>query len=135
MPVPAKKILFVEDEVELSFLIADCLRVYGFEVLTADNPGTALEYAANATFKVIILDVNLADLAGRDGSNLMAALKRKHPHTPIIIYTGMAADDLEVRDMIELGAHQHVSKGDSVEVLLKAVRNAAKLGELQSLAK
>jgi DNA-binding response OmpR family regulator len=135
MPTPAKRILFVEDEVELSFMIADFLRIYGFDVLTAETPDDALEIAETASFNVIILDVNLADLAGRDGSNLMAALKRKHPLTPIIIYTGMNAEDLEVREMIAQGAHKHISKGDSVELLLKAVRNADKISELQSVAR
>jgi DNA-binding NtrC family response regulator len=121
-----KRILFVEDEVELSLMIADCLRVYGFDVLTADTPGRALRAATNAMFSVIVLDVNLADLTGNDGCNLMVALKRRHPQTPIILYTGMAPEDLEVQDMLAQGAYLHVSKGDSIEVLLKAVRNASK---------
>jgi len=120
----AEKILLVDDEAEVCFMISKFLRLRGYEVLVADNPVVALELSEDATLKAIILDVNLADLAGKDGSALMAALKRKHPLSPIILYTGLDGEDEEVKDMIKQGAHQHVSKVAPLEDLLKAVQNA-----------
>jgi DNA-binding NtrC family response regulator len=119
------KILLVDDEADICRMISDCLRLYGYEVVTADTPQLAIQLAAKTPFNVIILDVNMADLAGRDGSNLMAAMKRKHPQTPVILYTGMSTEDGEVQDMLKQGAVAHVSKGDTLEVLLRAVQKAA----------
>jgi two-component system response regulator HydG len=124
----AKKILLVDDEAELCFMLSRFLQRYGYDVMAADNASRALELADGASYDAIILDVNLADLAGRDGSNLMAAMKKKYPQTPIILYTGMTKEDVEVKDMLDQGAFELVSKATPLETLLKAVQRAENAG-------
>jgi len=71
---------------------------------------------------VIVLDVNLN---GESGVVLMKFLKRNHPGTPVILYTGMQHDDESIQNMLQNGAQQYVRKG-TMEELLKAVESAAK---------
>ena len=122
----ADKILFVDDEAELCFMLSRFFKLYGYDVLTADTPDRALELANEPVLNVIVMDVNLADLAGKDGSKLMGAIKKKHPQTPIILYTGLEKSDIEVRDMLNLGAYELVSKSAPMEILLKVVQSAGR---------
>lgn len=122
----AEKILLVDDEADVRFLISKFLKLQGYEVVTAENPQLALAAADGSALSTIILDVNLSDLTGTDGTALLSRLKQKHPTAPIILYTGLAGEDAELKDMLKLGVHAHVPKGAPLDALLKAVQSAAK---------
>jgi DNA-binding response OmpR family regulator len=116
-------ILFVDDEPDLRIAASNYFHHFGYNLLTAENADEALGLADRFPVDVIVLDVNLADLAGKDGSNLLASLKRKRRDTPIILYSGLAEGDAEVKDMLRQGAHRFVPKAGSLNGLLEAIRN------------
>lgn len=57
-------ILVVEDEDSIRELVSTALRFTGYEVATAASGREALAEARNATFDLLVLDVNLPDLDG-----------------------------------------------------------------------
>lgn len=116
-------ILFVDDEHEMRHMAANYFNSFGYKLLSAENADDAMRLAAANAVDVIVLDVNLADLAGKDGSNLIAALKRGHPAIPVVLFSGLNCEDEEVKDMLKAGAERFVSKVDSLNDLLKAVQD------------
>jgi DNA-binding response OmpR family regulator len=114
-----KKILFVDDEPEMCFMVSNILRLRGFDVMTAENVDVALELADGIPLDAIILDVNLS---GENGLELMAILHRNHPDVPIILYTGIELDAEIIKQALQQGARQYLRKGDPIDELVKAVR-------------
>ncbi|HWY74868.1 MAG TPA: response regulator [Verrucomicrobiae bacterium] len=115
------KILFVDDELEMCFMVSNLLRHHGYDVVTAENADVALGQADAYPLSLIILDANLA---GEDGFKLMTFLKQNHPDVPIIIYTGMSHDEDTVQRALAMGARQYLRKGAPVDELISAVKAA-----------
>lgn len=79
-----KKILFVDDEVDLLKVSAIRLRTTGYEVLEAIDGQTALDKARSQRPDLIVLDVFLP---GMNGDEVAAILKKdeRTKHIPIIL--------------------------------------------------
>ncbi|MDB6064204.1 MAG: multi-sensor signal transduction histidine kinase [Pedosphaera sp.] len=115
-------ILFVDDEIEMCFMVSNLFRHYGYNIITAETVDVALDSSDGIPLDVIVLDVNLA---GEDGLKLMTFLHRNNPDVPIILYTGMQHDDDVVQKAIKDGAHTYLRKGGPLEELVRAVEQAS----------
>lgn len=82
---PKHKILIVDDEAPIRFLIAQTLAARGYEVKTAENGSEAIQMASNESFHLIMTDLIMP---GRDGIETILALRAKHPKTRIIAMSG-----------------------------------------------
>jgi DNA-binding NtrC family response regulator len=116
-------ILYVDDEVDLRFMVSSYFRQLKYHILTAEGAEEAMRLADGARLKVIILDINLA---GEDGVKLMSFLKMNHPEVPVILYTSTLHDDDAVRDMLKQGARHYLRKSGSLEELFNAVQSVWK---------
>ena len=105
----------------MCFMVSNILKHHGYDVATAENVETALELSNDLPLSLIILDINLA---GEDGFQLMAYLKKNHPDVPVILYTGMQHDDAVIQKALSQGANQYIRKGGPLDDLITAVRNA-----------
>lgn len=120
MATPAKrKILLVDDEDALRESLAEQLTLHEeFEIVEAATGTDALEKAKGDYFDVIILDVGLPDIDGRDACRLM---RRGGVKSPIIMLT--AADtDADTILGLDAGANDYVSKPFRLGVLLARLR-------------
>ena len=108
------KILLIEDEVLLSQSVAAMLRARGYEVETAFDGDTGLEYAKLGIYDLVILDVMLP---GMDGYQVARQLRSDHCAVPILMLTAKS----DVMDRIEglnSGADYYLTKPfDSRELL------------------
>ena len=111
-----KRILVVEDDEALGWMLCDNLRFEGFDVRLATDGNLALGSAREYASDLIILDVMLP---GRDGFELVGLL-RQGGATPIIMLTarGQKADKLKG---LTLGADDYVTKPFDVEELMARV--------------
>lgn len=75
------KILIVEDDLDMQKLLQDYLRQSGMEVVTTDNPNTALEWVKQGGFHLAVLDIMLPVM---DGLELCEKI-RKISDMPIIM--------------------------------------------------
>lgn len=112
------KILVVEDEIRLSEALSQIMKEQKYQVDVANDGNDGLDYAMYGDYDVIVLDVMLP---GRDGFQIVKALRAAKVRTPVIMLT--ARDD--VRDKIaglDFGADDYMTKPFVPEELLARIR-------------
>jgi|WetSurMetagenome_2_1015567.scaffolds.fasta_scaffold206978_2 DNA-binding response OmpR family regulator len=80
-----KKILIVDDDVNLLNYLSEELTEAGFKVKTFDNGADAIVASAEQSFDLILLDMLMP---GLDGIQVVRVLKKVAPNVPIIGLTG-----------------------------------------------
>lgn len=114
-----RTILLVDDDDELREQLREQLGLYDeFEVLTAATAGQGMEKAKGAQIDLLILDVQLPDMDGREACKL---LRKNGFKSPVIMLTGNVSD----ADMIlglDSGANDYVTKPFKFAVLLARMR-------------
>ena len=106
-------ILLVEDEQKIADFICAGLRAKEFNVTHCSDGNRGYEVASSNTHDVIVLDIGLP---GRDGLDILRALRQAGNKTPIILLT--ARNELGDRVQgLELGADDYLAKPFYVEEL------------------
>ena len=101
-----KKVLLVEDDLQMQSLIVDYLKDYGFIVTAFDNPKDVLEdFKLNSDYSIIILDLMLPFMDGFDLFNKLKEIK----NIPIIISTARGDSGNKIHGF-ELGADDYLAK-------------------------
>ena len=113
-----KKLLIVDDDQDLRGAIAEQLQAEGFEVVEAPTAGDGVRLAREAKPDVILLDVDLPDMDGRDACKRM---REDGVSTPVIMLTAADTDDDAVRGL-DSGANDYVTKPYKFAVLLARIR-------------
>ena len=110
-------VLLIEDEASISEPLIDALTVMGFETTLAENGTDGLARAAELKPDIVLLDLGLPDMDGRDVCRTL----RTTSTVPIIMLT---ARGLEVDRVVglELGADDYVVKPFSVSELAARMR-------------
>lgn len=111
----AKRILIVDDEAPLRFLLSKQLTRAGFDVTSAPDGATALTVAGETTFDAIVLDVVMP---GLDGFEVCRRLKAD-PRTkaiPIVFLSASCSGDFR-RRAFRLGGADFLAKPFQVEEL------------------
>jgi PAS domain S-box-containing protein len=117
-PASQRRILIVEDEPNLRDLLREHLVAQGYVVGEAEGGGEALAAAAAQPPDLVILDVGLPDM---DGRQVLAGL-RENPATariPVVILTGLAG--VRAEDLLAEGASEFLTKPFSLSVLSQVV--------------
>lgn len=115
-----KKILVVDDEEEIAFLIKRRLIKSGYEVLTASNGTSALLLAKKEQPDLIVLDVMMPEPNGLD---VCRALKQDPQFKSIRIILLSARDQLKDKEAgLKAGADLYVTKPFEPEELIKNVQ-------------
>jgi len=132
--VTGKRILIVEDDLDILRLLTRELEDAGFEVLAFDSGIRGLSAVRESEPDLVILDLGLPDLTGQE----IARRVRHTGDTPIIILT--AADEVGTKvEMLNAGADDYLAKPFHVEELLARVNvqlrkrtlgSAQKIGDL-----
>ena len=123
------KILVIDDDASLREIIQLSLEHAGFEVIEADNGAHGVQQASAHLPDLILCDVRMEKM---DGYRTLAALRQDSVTAPIpfILMTGQA-DTAGMRQGMELGADDYLSKPFTVPQLLAAVN--ARLKKLQTV--
>jgi two-component system phosphate regulon response regulator OmpR len=112
------RVLIVDDEPGIRMLLTDYLGRQGFEILTADDAGSARRHLDEQTVDIAILDIRMP---GEDGLSL-ARFIREHYTTGIIMLT--AADALTDRIVgLEIGADDYLTKPFDPRELLARIKS------------
>ncbi|MBX6394106.1 MAG: response regulator transcription factor [Alicyclobacillaceae bacterium] len=111
------KILVVDDEERIRRLVRMYLERNGFAVEEAEDGRTALDMALGNDYAVIVLDLMLPELDGRE----VCAQLRKRKDTPVIMLTA-AGDEMNRIHGFELGADDYVVKPFSPRELVMRVK-------------
>lgn len=112
------EILIVEDEAGIADFLARGLEAEGYGVTVATDGIAGERLALSSAADLVVLD---RMLPGRDGIEVLAAIRRAKPALPVILLTAKA----EVADRVEgldLGATDYVTKPFAFDELLARIR-------------
>jgi len=125
-----KRILIVEDNLELIHVLTTLFRGHGYAVVSAADAASAVREALKTKPDLILLDLGLP---GGDGFVVMERVKALIPLTavPIVILSALDTDENEQRAR-QQGATAFLRKPFDNKSLLEAVQRA--LGESQDAA-
>jgi DNA-binding response OmpR family regulator len=112
------KILVVEDDRGVAVSLTDGLTDAGFDVSHAATGRAALEAEAEEDIDVVLLDLGLPDMDGRD---VCRHLRSRSSNVPIIMLTARG-DEFDRVLGLELGADDYVTKPFSVRELVARIR-------------
>ncbi len=114
-----KKALIVDDDPALRQTLGEGLaRHDGSVVVGAGSGEEALERIDDQTFEIILLDVDLPDVDGRD---LCRLLRKRRIKTPIIVLSSESSDADAIL-ALNSGASDYVTKPFCLDILLARVR-------------
>ncbi|MGV1049777.1 MAG: response regulator transcription factor [Solirubrobacterales bacterium] len=112
------EILVVEDEEAIADFLVKGLEAEGYRVAVAADGIAGEELALSGDVDLVVLD---RMLPGRDGTEVLGAIRRARPALPVIFLTARA----EVADRVEgleLGATDYLTKPFAFEELLARIR-------------
>ncbi|HEY5023772.1 MAG TPA: response regulator transcription factor [Acidimicrobiales bacterium] len=113
------RILVVEDEENISFVVTAALRLSGFHVIEARLGSDGLRLAtAGDSPDLIVLDVMLPDL---DGFEVCRRLRAEGIDAPVVFLTARDATEDRIRGLT-IGGDDYLAKPFSVEELVARVR-------------
>jgi DNA-binding response OmpR family regulator len=119
------KILLVEDDNSIAVSLIDGLADAGYDVTHVATGSAALEAEAAQTPDVVLLDLGLPDMDGRDVCRVLRGRSR----VPIIMLTARS-DEFDRVLGLELGADDYVTKPFSFRELVARIRAVARRVEL-----
>src|SRR4051812_24043242 len=115
-----KKILIIDDEVNVAQLLSKFLTRNGFDVSTASSGTSGLEYLKNGEFNLVLCDFRLEDTDGRE---MLKKIKKHYPQTGVIIITGYSDIKMAV-ELIKMGAYDYISKPLYPDEILNTITKA-----------
>jgi len=114
-----KTLLLVDDDNDLREALAEQFDLYeGFTIIQAENATKGVKLAESERIDLILLDVDMPDMDGREACKLMRA---KGVRAPIIMLTGQDSDADAILGL-DSGANDYVTKPFKFSVLLARVR-------------
>ncbi|MBU2326164.1 MAG: response regulator transcription factor [Alphaproteobacteria bacterium] len=114
-----RTILLVDDDDDLRQILVEQLSLYEeFSILQESNATRAMQTAKSAQVDLMIMDVGLPDMDGREAVKL---LRKGGFKSPVIMLTGHDTDSDTILGL-EAGANDYVTKPFRFAVLLARIR-------------
>jgi two-component system OmpR family response regulator len=117
-PVSDTRVLVVDDESNITDLVATALRYEGFDVEIAATGTDALKAAENFRPDLMVLDIMLPD---RDGFQVVQRLRADGRHVPVVFLTARDSTEEKIKGLT-VGGDDYVTKPFSLEELIARVR-------------
>ena len=112
------RVLFVEDEADLSLIVADTLRGQGYEVITAADGIDGLYKFKTGEFDIVVADVMMPRM---DGFSMAREIRRISPNIPLLFLTAKSAVD-DVEEGFEIGADDYLKKPFELRELIVRIK-------------
>ncbi|MDR0346600.1 MAG: response regulator transcription factor [Nocardiopsaceae bacterium] len=116
--LPAARILLVDDEPRIRDFISRALSGAGYAIDCADGGGEGLRLARAGGYDLVILDLVMPDI---DGRQVLTELVAEQPEQAVLVLSCLA-DVASKVDCLELGARDYLTKPFSLAELLARVR-------------
>lgn len=122
------RILYVEDDLTLSFVTRDNLERAGYTIDSCDDGIMAYEKIINGDYDLYILDVMLPKI---DGYTLARKIREKNEAVPILFLSAKSTLDDKIYGL-QLGADDYITKPFSIEELILKIEVFLKRSNIDS---
>ncbi len=112
------KLLLVEDDDALRYIIKDNLERNNYDVDTAENGESAISLFEENTYNLIVLDVMLPKI---DGFKVAEHIRKYNEQVPIIFLTARSMTEDKITGLT-IGGDDYISKPFSLEELLLKIK-------------
>ena len=109
-------ILIIEDDKDLSYITADMLKSYGYQVECVEDAAAAYALLMNHRFDLIILDINLPDESGFE----VCIELSKISNVPLIFVIARTNEDDKIAGL-DIGGDDYLAKPYSLKELLSRI--------------
>ncbi|GAB4265674.1 MAG: hypothetical protein Kow0054_29280 [Deferrisoma sp.] len=109
------RILFVDDDENIRFLLQEELSLAGHEVVVAPDGARALELLDEIHPDLVILDLKMP---GMDGLTVLGAIRRRAPDVPVVVFSAYCEP---AHQALEQGANACVAKSADLTELHRQV--------------
>ncbi|MDF2432224.1 MAG: hypothetical protein JWP44_1855 [Mucilaginibacter sp.] len=125
----SKKVLIIEDNVDIRENIVEILELAGYTVFSADNGKVGVELALKNIPDIILCDIMMPEL---DGYGVLYMLN-KHTETAAIpfVFLTAKAERIDLRKGMEMGADDYLTKPFDDMELLNAIESRLKKKDTQ----
>lgn len=114
----SNKILFVEDEEDLTLIVADTLRGQGYAVITAADGIEGLEKFKTEAADIVVADVMMPKM---DGFTMAKEIRKLSPTVPLLFLTAKSTID-DVEEGFEIGANDYLKKPFELRELIVRIK-------------
>lgn len=114
----SNKILFVEDEGDLTLIVADTLRGQGYDVITAADGIQGLEKFKSEGADIVVADVMMPKM---DGFTMAKEIRKLSPTIPLLFLTAKSTID-DVEQGFEIGANDYLKKPFELRELIVRIK-------------
>ena len=114
----SNKILFVEDEEDLTLIVADTLRGQGYDVITAVDGISGLEKFKSEGAVIIFAGVMMPKM---DGFSMAKEIRKLSPSVPLLFLTAKSTID-DVEEGFEIGANDYLKKPFELRELIVRIK-------------
>jgi two-component system OmpR family response regulator len=112
------RVLVVDDEENITFLLDSALRHFGYDVQVSNNGRDAIAQVERFNPDVVLLDVMLPDL---DGFEIVRRLRLDGVKVPVLFLSAKDATEDKVRGLT-LGGDDYVTKPFSLEEVIARIQ-------------
>lgn len=116
-----KKILIIDDDLDMCTLLSRFLNKKGYETASAHNASKGLAKFNEEHFDIVLCDFRLGD---KDGKDVLLKIKDLKPATVVIIITGYSDIKIAV-DVIKHGAFDYITKPLIPDEVVNVIEKAA----------
>jgi DNA-binding response OmpR family regulator len=121
-----QRILVVDDQREILDLTATVLSSAGYDVVTADSGGEALDQVAESGFDLVLLDINMPRMDGWETLRLLRADEQLDA-LPVVMFSVKGEISDKVQSLQE-GASGYITKPFVVDELIARVQRVLEVG-------
>lgn len=111
-----KKILIVDDDKDLSFIISEMLESYGYRVTCTESCDSAFSLLSSEKFSLVLLDINLPDGTGFE----ICSELRRVSEVPVIFASARTSENDRINGF-DIGGDDYLPKPYSMKELLSRV--------------
>lgn len=122
-----KRLLLIDDDINLCKVIGYQLQKNGFDVTAANRGTEALAHFQKKEFDIVITDIQMPDISG---IQVLKEIRRRNRQVVVIIITAHGSIDNAI-EACRLGADDYLTKPFSKEQLLFAIEKAVRLRKLE----
>lgn len=124
----SKKILIIDDDIDLCTLLARFLTKNGYETAIAHSGSKGLARFSEDNFDAVVCDYRLGDM---QGSDVLKSIREKTPSVKVLMITGYS-DIKTAVEVIKLGAFDYIAKPLIPDEVLNVLKKAIDLSPSNS---